>query len=246
MQDCLKATLGLIANPLVLPEQTSGSITRGRAPWRVILLALAATAFGMQSGIAQETSDPADEVAAEVAGESESQAEEAIHDGLRAFRSEIESVVSESKWDELAPFLSSDIVVTWLDGTQSHGTGEVLAYLKSKTEGEDAIVDEFSLTTEVAELSDLYGQSTAVAYGTATSRFVLRGKELTVSGPWSATMIQESGKWKLASLSASVGVFDNPLLTWMRGMLWVAGIGGGVFGLVIGLFLGRRSKAASA
>ena len=121
----------------------------------------------------------------------------------------------------------------------------MLNYLKSKTEGDDAIVDRFSLTTEVADLSDLYGQDTATAFGTAETSFVLRGRELNVTGPWSATLVKEADRWKLAMLSSSVGFFDNPLLSWLYRMLWVVGIGAAVLGLIAGLLLGRRSRRAS-
>jgi hypothetical protein len=171
--------------------------------------------------------------------------EEAIHNQLRQFRTEIESVVAKGDWDELRPFLSSRVVVVWLDGTQSHGTDQVLEYLKSQTEGENAIVDSFTLTTEVAELSDQYGQTTAIAFGTANSSFVLRGSELTVKGPWSATMIKEGDDWKLASLTASVGAFDNPLLVWTRRMLWIIGSGAGLAGLIIGWLIGTKSRTAA-
>ena len=41
--------------------------------------------------------------------------DEAIHDQLRQFRTEIESVVAKGNWEELRPFLSSRVVVVWLD-----------------------------------------------------------------------------------------------------------------------------------
>lgn len=170
---------------------------------------------------------------------------EAIHDQLRQFRTEIELVVEKGDWEELRPFLSSRVVVVWLDGTQSHGIDQVIDYLQSKTDGENAIVDRFTLTTEVAELSDLYGQTTAIAFGTAESGFILRGRELSMEGPWLATMIKEGDDWKLASLTASVGAFDNPLLVWTRRMLWIVGVAVCLVGLVIGWFIGRRTRAAA-
>ena len=177
-------------------------------------------------------------------GNSPPASEEVIHNQLRQFRTEIESVVAKGNWEELRPLLSSRVVVVWLDGTQSHGIDQVLEYLQSKTGGENAIVDRFTLTTEVAELSDLYGQTTAIAFGTADSSFTLRGSELTVKGPWSATILKEGDDWKLGSLTASVGAFDNPLLVWARRMLWIVGFAVCLVGLVIGWFIGRRTKAA--
>ena len=158
----------------------------------------------------------------------------------------MESIVDSGEWEGLRPFLASNVVVTWIDGTQSHGTDDVLDYLRSKTEGDNAIVDRFSLSTEVTDLSDLYGADTAIAFGTAESSFVLRGREISVTGPWSATLVKEANQWKLASLSSSVGFFDNPLLSWLYRMLWLIGGGAGALGLIAGLLLGRRSRRASS
>lgn len=174
--------------------------------------------------------------------ESREPAEEAIHDELRSFRVDIEAVVEQGNWDGLKPFLSSQVVVVWLDGTQCHGIEEVVRYLKSKTEGETAIVDRFEVTTEVAALSDLYGEDTAVAFGSAKSDFLLRGSEISMRGPWAGTIIKEDGKWKLASLTASIGAFDNPLLIWLQRLLWVVGSVAALGGLIIGLVIGRRTK----
>ena len=170
--------------------------------------------------------------------------EDVIHDQLRQFRTEIESVVKSGNWEDLRPFLSSKVVVVWLDGEQSHGADEVIEYLQSKTDGENAIVDRFTMTTEVAELSDLYGQTTAVAYGTVKSSFFLRGSELTIEGPWSTTMVKEANDWKLVAVTASVGAFDSPLLVWAQKMIGIVGVCAALVGLIIGILIGRKTRAA--
>ena len=180
-----------------------------------------------------------------VTGEPSPVSEKVIHDQLREFRTGIESVVATGNWEDLRPFLSSKVVVVWLDGEQSHGVDEVIGYLQSKTDGENAIVDSFTMTTEVAELSDLYGQTMAIAYGTAKSSFFLRGSKLTIEGPWSTTMIKEANDWKLVSVTASVGAFDSPLLVWARQMVWIVGAGAALAGLIIGGLIGRKMRAAA-
>lgn len=177
-----------------------------------------------------------------VSTESSDGTNEAIHDELRAFRVQIEAVVADGNWEGLKPLLASQVVVVWLDGTQCHGIEEVVQYLKSKTEGDNAIVERFKVTTEVAALSDLYGEDTAVAFGAAKSDFLLRGSEVSMEGPWAGTMVKEDGEWKLASLTASIGAFDNPLLTWLRRTLWAVGIVSTLAGLIIGWLVGRGRK----
>ncbi len=228
MQNSLRKVGRLFARYVVLPQ--------------LVFTHLAVVLLSGSLATAQDAETSTEDL---VSGKSSQSSEEAIHDQLRQFRTEIESVVAKGNWEELRPFLSSRVVVVWLDGTQSHGIDQVLEYLQSKTGGENAIVDRFTLTTEVAELSDLYGQTTAIAFGTANSSFVLRGSELTVKGPWSATVLKEGDDWKLASLTASVGAFDNPLLVWTRRMLWIVGVVVCLVGLVIGWFIGRRTRAVA-
>ena len=231
--------------------------TRHAVPTKLILMPLAVVVLSVSLATAQDAATSTED---RVAGESSQpiavptpegvvlrilESHEAIHDQLRQFRTEIELVVEKGDWEELRPFLSSRVVGVWLDGTQSHGIDQVIDYLQSKTDGENAIVDRFTLTTEVAELSDLYGQTTAIAFGTAESGFILRGRELSMEGPWLATMIKEGDDWKLASLTASVGAFDNPLLGWARRLLWIVGVGAGLIGLAIGRFIGRKSRAGA-
>jgi hypothetical protein len=107
--------------------------------------------------------------------------------------------------------------------------------LVSKTEGPDAIVESFSVDPTVKELSFLYGEDTAIAYGDATSHFLLAdGRALDVGGPWTASMVKDGDRWLIAAFHSSTGMFDNPLLAAMqRFALWGIAIAA-VVGLVLG------------
>src|SRR5687767_6227482 len=91
--------------------------------------------------------------------------EDPMHNELRALRQGLVEAVNAGDLDQLLTYLHDDVVVTWLDGVQSRGHDEVREYYRSKTEGEDAIVESFSVDPKVTELSFLYGEDTAVAYG---------------------------------------------------------------------------------
>lgn len=170
--------------------------------------------------------------------------EDPAHNKLRELRDQLTEHVNQQQWAPLTEMLSEKVVVTWLDGTQSHGRTEVLDYLNEKTGGESPLVEKFTLSVDVAELSDLFGDDAATAYGTAKSAFVLRGKELVIEGPWTATMVREGDAWKIASAHASLGAFDNPLLTWAGRMIWIAGGVAALVGLAIGWWLGGRRANA--
>jgi hypothetical protein len=227
MMNLLLGTMHMLRSNLL----AATGLTLPRVAAAVLLLIPSASSHGMEVS-----------AGAGVQTEPTEANEAAIHDELRAFRVQIEAVVAEGNWDGLKPLLTSQVVVVWLDGTECHGIEEVVQYLKSKTEGENAVVDRFKVTTEVAALSDLYGEDTAVAFGAAKSDFLLRGSEISMEGPWAGTMVKEDGEWKLASLTASIGAFDNPLLIWLRRALWAVGIVATLAGLIIGWLVGRRRK----
>ena len=212
---------------------------------RLLTMALlSCLALTARRPIAAQETDPAAPPATDSHADDE-QDQAVAHEQLRQLRTDVEAATASGDWQSLTPFLTSRVIVTWLDGTQSHGPAAVIAYLESKSGGPNPIVEKYTLTTEVKELSDFYGANTATAFGTATSNFVLRGRELSISGPWSATMVRDDGQWKLAALSASVGAFDNPLLTWTWRLVWIVGVIAGVLGLVVGWLL-RRPKPANA
>ena len=88
--------------------------------------------------------------------------------------------------------------------------------------------------------------NTATAFGLETSEFVLRGKSMSLTGPWTATVVREGNDWKIAQAHASVGVFDSPLLSWAWRSVWIAAAIAGFIGLLIGWLIGRIRKKAAA
>jgi len=94
----------------------------------------------------------------------------------------------------------------------------------------------------------VYGSDTGISYGVSASHYKFKnGRTLDIGGPWSATMVKEDGRWRILTCHASVGAFDNPLLTAARDALyWWCGIAGCVGLLVgmLGLALVRRGKKA--
>lgn len=180
--------------------------------------------------------------------------EDPAHADLRELRQGVVDAVNAGDVEKLLTFLHENVVVTWLDGTQSRGHDQVREYYRSKTEGEEAIVQSFSLDPKVKELSFLYNDDTAVAYGEAVSHFTLNdGRKLDIGGPWTATVTKADDQWRIAAFHSSVGVFDNPLLGSVRRFaLWGIAIAAAV-GLLLGAVglallrkLRRRPTVASA
>lgn len=178
--------------------------------------------------------------------------EEAIHDALRALKKGAEetfnrlgSTGDRKELESLLDYVHEDIILLPMNGSQVVGKRGIVDYFERTMTGEDRTVKSVHHTFEVAALSKLYGGDTAVAYGTSLGIYELTGGlDLEVDTTWTATMVLEDGRWTLASFQFAPSIFDNPLVDQAKkAWVWI-GSGGGLLGLLLGFFLGRRRKTA--
>jgi hypothetical protein len=78
--------------------------------------------------------------------------------------------------------------------------------------------------------------------------FAVAGSEYELKNRWTATVVKEDGRWKLASYHVSMNVLDNPILNAAKsGLVWI-GLGalvlGSVGGLIVGRVTGKAKRAA--
>jgi uncharacterized protein (TIGR02246 family) len=174
-----------------------------------------------------------------------------VYHELQVLREGLTEAVNKNDLEKLLSFVHEDVIVTWLDGEQSRGHDEVRAYYRSKMGGDNAVVKRFVVEPVVTNRA-FHGNDMEVVYGTAVSRFTMTtGQELTVDGPWSATIVkdQDGDRWRLAAFHASAGMFDNPLLnavkTFAIGGIVIAGLLGLLLGMVV-LWLVRKFRRPRA
>jgi len=184
-----------------------------------------------------------------LAGGAQSQptaAEDPAHAELRALRDSLVDAVNKRDLTRVLSHLHPDVVVTWQNAEVSRRHDGVRAYLSRMLDGPDRIVDEFTTTPSVDELTMLYGGDTGISFGSSLDHFKLRsGQSLDVRSRWSATLVRQDGRWLIASFHASVNLFDNPLLAGMRRLVYGAGLVALVVGLAAGWFVGRRRSKRS-
>ena len=168
-----------------------------------------------------------------------------VHNALRQLKTRMVAAMNRNDIDAMLAELHPDVVITWQNAEVSRGREAVRAYLVRNTRGANPIVKSYHADIDVDQLTALYGGDTGIAYGSSTERFDLRGgMNFTLHGRWSATMVNDHGRWLLASVHASSNLFDNPLVSATKKMLYVAVTIAFVVALVLGWFLGRRRAAA--
>lgn len=177
--------------------------------------------------------------------------EEGIHDALRALKAGAEETFNQlgasgerKHLDSLLGYVHEDIILMPMNGSKVVGKGGIIEYFERTMTGADRTVTSVHHTFDVAALSKLYGDDTAVAYGTSVGTYELAaGLGLTVDTTWTATMVEENGRWLLASFQFAPSIFDNPLVEKAKkASVWIGG-GSGLLGLLVGFFVGRRRAA---
>ncbi|CAN5852646.1 hypothetical protein BH11VER1_BH11VER1_15170 [soil metagenome] len=171
--------------------------------------------------------------------------ENPAHLELRVFRDGLLAAINKGDNEATLPFLHPNVVITWLDGEVSRGHAGVRAYHERVMTGPGKIVESFTCTVNVDELSILYPGDMAVCFGSCDENFKLAsGGDLRIKGRWTATLIKENGKWLLTSLHVSTNLFDNPMLALAKKSALYAAIASLVAGILVGWLIKRRRKPA--
>src|SRR5262245_59854008 len=140
---------------------------------------------------------------------------------------------------------TADVIFTPADGTVCHGKHAVEAYFKKMMDWPTKRFDQFSTVSQI-DGQVMYPGPTAVVSGPCKDHYKLtNGMEFTAENRWNATVVKDGDRWLVANLHVSSNIFDNPMLSLARQMLyWGAGIAGGgglMIGLLLGWFLKRRT-----
>ena len=168
------------------------------------------------------------------------QDQEAVHNELRKVRDQMMAAFDARDVDALLNHLHPYVVVTWQNAEVSRGRGGVREFYQKMMEGESSRVKSVTADLAVDDLSILYGDDTAIAFGTLNEAFNLRsGLSFDLNNRWTATLVHEDGQWLLAGFHVSTNMFDNGLQD--RLLQWNTIKSGGI-ALVVGVVLGLVGK----
>lgn len=167
---------------------------------------------------------------------------EETHNALRAMKAGVVAAANRRDYPRLLKYLHPNVVITWQDAKVCRGRAGVEAYLRWLTEGDQRLVEGFTINPTVDELTILYGD-TGVAFGSSEDEFHLtRRFHFKQHSRWTATLVKFEGQWVVASLQASVDVFDNPMLSAAKRTGLLLGIGGVILGLLVGWGAARKFR----
>ena len=100
--------------------------------------------------------------------------------------------------------------------------------------GNQKVFQGYTVKPTSDDIAILHGGDTAIAFGKSVPHYKLVGLEFDLENRWTATLVKDDGKWKIAAYHVSGNILDNPVLTAAKkSVYWAAGIS-----LVIGLLVG--------
>ena len=166
-----------------------------------------------------------------------------IHDQLRALREDFIQALNSRDYEAIIALLHPDVILTAQEGKNLsliRRQEGVRRYLDRLMVATGHGVESLRITPRVDDLSILYGDDTAVAFGSSQDHYrLVNGNEFDLKTRWSVTAVKEGDKWLLANIHVSTNLFDNPVLaTVSRMAIWLA-VGSFFVGLVVGHFARR-------
>lgn len=170
---------------------------------------------------------------------------EVLHQGLRDLNTKMQKALNEMDIDTLLANVTEDVVFTTMNGDRVRGRDGIRKYFEKMMKGPDRVVSSIESHFEADDLSHLYGNDLAVAFGTSKDRYHMAGGDTFEVRPlWTGTMVRRDGKWLIANFHYSTNMFDNPVLDAQRKLL-VLGGGGvaavlAVVAFLLGLALGKK------
>lgn len=156
--------------------------------------------------------------------------------------SEIEKGINEQNIERMVAQMDQNATVIWLNAEASRGHADIKAYYKRMVGAGDAILKKYTTTAKVSAPARFFGDI-AVADGTMVDEFFpIRRDYFKMNSNWSVTCAKLDGKWKVVHLHLSANVFNNNLLDEVKQMVWYAGAGGLLAGLVLMFGIGRLTR----
>lgn len=168
------------------------------------------------------------------AGAESESTEQADHEELRALREALTEAVIQGDVEKQVEYVHADVVTTWQNNQVARGADGLREFMKETNSGSQKVFQGYTVPPTSDDIAILHAGDTAIAFGKSVPHYKLVGLEFDLENRWTATLVKDDGKWKIAAYHVSGNILDNPVLTAAKqSVYWVAGIS-----LVIGLLIG--------
>lgn len=174
------------------------------------------------------------------------EADQKIHEELRALLQGMEQAVNEQRYNDLAPYFHENLRVTTINQEIISSRDEIGAYF-DRWFGPDGYLKKVEMKLTADDLTELYADKTiGIVRGSGQENYMLSDtRYYEMLTRWTATVILDNdGKWRILSLHIGTNFLDNPILEEAEDSLMYFAIGGFVIGIIVMFILNflRRPK----
>ena len=175
----------------------------------------------------------------------ENSAEEKDHQDIRHLLVDVTQAINTEDIKNIGSFFAKDYIYVGADQSAVTNHEEFVAYYDQLLGGKNALLKSLNFQPKALMKTKFIQDNVGIVYGESNDTYVLAGGHKTqVQSKWSATLLKEDGKWKVASLHNGVNFYDNPEITNFINFWKMAALGALVFGIALGFIIRGRVKSA--
>ena len=167
------------------------------------------------------------------------------HEELRALLKTAKEAVNAKNFDALKPIFHERFSITTVDQKVFTNFDDFKAHFATLFTGTNAPLKSITFNPEADALTEFAGDNLGLSHGSSTDTYVFSdGDTRVMTSRWTATLIKDTGKWKILNLHIGANILDNPVTEAAKSYVYKIGIGAGVGGLLLGFILAwvTRSK----
>jgi hypothetical protein len=160
------------------------------------------------------------------------------HEELRALLRTAKEAVNAKNFEALKPLFYEKFSITTVDQKTFTNFDDFKVHFASLFTGADAPLKSITFNPVAEALTEFAGDNLGLSHGTSIDTYVFSdGDTRVMTSRWTATLIKDSGRWKILNLHIGTNLLDNPVTEAAKSYVYKVGIGAGIGGLLLGFIL---------
>lgn len=169
----------------------------------------------------------------------------ADHEALRKLKADVVNAINTRNIDGIDVLLKRPFLATVVTQDSFTDAARLKAYFNNLFTRSFLRINRIQMDADADELAQIYTGTFAVARGSTKEMYELGdGRNFTIDGRWTATVIKEGGQWKVLAIHSGTNFLDNPVINAIERNMLYAALGafavGAPLGFLLGFFVRRR------
>ena len=167
------------------------------------------------------------------------------HQEMRQLLADVTQAINTEDIDHIRNFFAKDYIYVGADQSTVTNRTEFLAYYDKLLGGKNALLKSLNFQPKALMKTKFIQDNVGIVYGESDDTYVLaNGHTTKVKSKWSATLLKEDGKWKVATLHNGVNFYDNPEITYFLNFWKMIAFGALIVGVALGYLIKGKAKSA--